>query len=362
MKIGILGGGQLGRMLALAGAPLGIECRLLDPAANACGGQVAELHVGNYTDTATLDRFAEGCDAITYEFENIPVSAVDHLAKRWPLAPNVTALATAQDRLFEKHLCTKLGVPTTRYRDIATPADLDAAIAEIGYPAMLKTRRLGYDGKGQMTLRSEADLAAARDMATVPLLLEERIAFQCEFSIVACRGQDGTIVTYPLTENVHRDGILWISRSPAPSATPDLQAQADRLVRTILEHLQYVGVLAVELFCRDGQLLVNELAPRVHNSGHWTQNGCRVSQFENHMRAVAGLPVIDPGATGCSAMINVLDRVPDLSQLFATPGVHVHLYGKKKQTRKLGHINVVANTPAACETLIRTVECVLDAA
>lgn len=361
MKIGVLGGGQLGRMLALASAPLGIECRFLDPAANACAGQVGELHVGAYTDEAVLAKFCDGVDVVTYEFENIPVLAVEWVQKRVPVFPGTQALSTAQDRLFEKNLCTTLGIPTTRYANVETTADLAGAIEKIGYPAMLKTRRMGYDGKGQLTLKSAVDLAAATTMSSVPLLCEERIAFQCEFSIVACRGQDGTIVTYPLSQNIHREGILWISRSPAPDVTPDLQAQADSIIRKILEHLQYVGVLAVELFCRDGQLLVNELAPRVHNSGHWTQNGCAVSQFENHMRAVAGLPVVEPSPMGYSAMVNILDRIPDLTEAFKSAGIFVHLYGKKKQTRKLGHINIVAKSAVEREELIKKTEAWLNA-
>lgn len=349
MKIGVLGGGQLGRMLALAGYPLGCGFRFLDPAPEAPAGAVGELVVGAYDDPEALARFAAGLDVVTYEFENVPAAAADYLRERLPVRPAPGALEVAQDRLREKACFTGLGIGTAPYRSVDTRADLDAAIAAIGLPAVLKTRRFGYDGKGQFVLRAPADADAAwRALGGASLILEGFVPFERELSILAVRGVDGEIVCYPLVENHHEGGILRLSRAPAPGVTPARRREAEVIAKRVLEALDYVGVLAIELFEHEGRLLANELAPRVHNSGHWTIEGAETSQFENHVRAIAGLPLGATAPVGHSAMINLIGDLPDPRAVLRAPGAHLHLYGKAPRPgRKLGHVTVRAAGPRA---------------
>lgn len=316
--VGCIGGGQLGRMLALAGVPLDVRFRFLDPSAEACAGDVGELLVGAYDDAELLDRLADGAAAVTYEFENVPVEA----ARRVAAVPDARALERGQDRLVEKQLFASLGIPTARF----------GTLDETGGPALVKSRRLGYDGKAQR--RVESSEAIGEDE-----LAEEVVPFDRELSIVAVRGRDGDTRFYPLGENEHRRGILAVSRAPAPDAP---QAQAEQIATELLDALGYVGVLAVELFDVGGTLLANEFAPRVHNTGHWTIDGAVTSQFENHVRAVLGRPLGSTEALGESVMVNLVGEVPPLQSLLAVPGARVHLYGKKPQAgRKLGHVTLV---------------------
>jgi 5-(carboxyamino)imidazole ribonucleotide synthase len=341
MRVGILGGGQLGRMLALAGFPLGLRFRCFDPTPDACAGQVAELMVGAYDDRAALDRFADGLDVITYEFENVPVEAARYLAERLPVYPPPAALEIAQDRLNEKRFFEGVGVGVPPYRPVSSQAELAQAAAELGLPAVLKTRREGYDGKGQVVLRAPSDVNDAwATLGGSPLLLEGFVPFEREVSALGVRGRDGDVRVYPLVENVHRAGIL--RRSTAPADVPSrVAADAEAVMRAALAALDYVGVLAIEFFVVDGQLLANEMAPRVHNSGHWTIEGAVTSQFENHVRAVAGLPLGDPSALGAGRMLNIIGERPDTAALLAIPGAHLHLYGKDPRPgRKLGHLTL----------------------
>jgi len=365
MKIGILGAGQLGRMLALAGFPLDLQFRFLDPAPDACASALGEHHLADYADTAALERFCEGCDAVTYEFENVPTLAAEFVTARLPLRPGVAALSTSQDRLNEKRLFDQLGIPVPRYVPVATREALHMAARSVGLPAVLKTRRLGYDGKGQAVLRSPDDIDAAwaelsggRD--TAALILEGFVRFDREISCIAARAQDGGIAFYPVCENRHVAGILRVSR---PRAADPLQALAEDYTRRVLEALDYVGVLAFEFFVVGSTLAANEIAPRVHNSGHWSIEGAEVSQFENHLRAVIGLPLGDTAQRGPSAMVNLIGRAPDSAALLAIPGVHLHLYGKSpKLRRKIGHLTVTAPDEAVLEARLAQVLPLVEAA
>ena len=357
MIVGVLGGGQLGRMLALAGYPLGLRFRFLDPSGESPAGHLAELQVGAYDDPHALARFADGLDAATYEFENVPDETARILGSRLPVYPPSIALATAQDRLAEKRLFERLQIPLPKYAAVSSPAELVEAISRIGLPAILKTRRLGYDGKGQAVLRALEDAAPAWDtLGGVPCVLEQRIDLRRELSILAVRGRDGTTACYPLVHNTHREGILRVSLAPADDVAT-LQDVADSYVQRLLGALDYVGLLALELFVddRDGTLLANEIAPRVHNSGHWTIEGAETSQFENHLRAILGRPLGSTAPRGWSAMVNLIGTVPPTDTVLAIPGAHLHLYGKAPRPgRKLGHVTVTADTPAARdETLAR---------
>jgi len=327
--VGCIGGGQLGRMLALAGAPLGVRLRFLDPAADACAGEVGELVVGAYDDPACLGRLADGADAVTYEFENVPVSA----ARAVGAVPDSRALELGQDRLAEKDLFRRLDIATAPY----------GSLDETGVPALVKSRRLGYDGKGQRVVETFEPLGEGE-------LAEGIVSFDRELSILAVRGPTGETAFYPVTENEHRGGILAVSRAPAP-AVP--QGEAERIALRLLDELGYVGVLAVELFEVEGRLLANELAPRVHNSGHWTIDGAHASQFENHLRAILGLPLGVTAARGPSVMVNLVGGSPPLERLLAIPGAHVHLYGKEARPgRKLGHVTLVdADDDAVAEVV-----------
>ncbi len=364
MTVGVLGGGQLGRMLALAGIPLGLRFRFLEPRAPAPVDGLGEIVRGAYDDLDAVRRFGEGLEVVTYEFENVPVRSARELAGAVPVYPPPAALEVAQDRLHEKEAFARLGIPAAPWRTVDTRADLDAAIAELGLPGVLKTRRLGYDGKGQEVLREAADLDAAWDrLGGRPLLLEGFVHFQRELSIVAARGPDGAEVFYPLVENRHREGILVETTAPAPDVSPELQASAEGYARALLDDLDYVGVLALELFDDDGRLLANELAPRVHNSGHWSQNGAVTSQFENHMRAVAGLPLGATAATGTTVMLNLLGALPPIAAVLAEPAAHLHLYDKAPRPgRKIGHVNVTGADADAVQAAAARIRAAMPAA
>ncbi|MCS6947815.1 MAG: 5-(carboxyamino)imidazole ribonucleotide synthase [Steroidobacteraceae bacterium] len=341
MRVGVVGAGQLGRMLALAGYPLGIECLFLDRDARTPAGQVAPILVGEFTDRRLLRRLAARCEVITFDWENIPLESLRGLERRTRIAPPLAALAAGQDRLAEKRLFETLGIPTTRYAAIDTQVDLERAARRIGLPAVLKTRRLGYDGKGQYVLRRREDLADAwRLLGGQPLLFEEFVPFDSEVSIIGARSMRGEIAIYPLNRNWHVDGILRLTRAPA--GAPQLERRAQRYLRRMLRHFAYTGVLTIEFFVRGGRLIANEIAPRVHNSGHWTIEGAETSQFENHLRAILGLPLGSTRARGHSAMVNLIGRLPSRTALLALPGVHWHDYGKAPRPgRKLGHLTAV---------------------
>jgi 5-(carboxyamino)imidazole ribonucleotide synthase len=347
VTIGILGGGQLGYMLALAGYPLGLHFRFLDPSPEAPVGRIAQRVTADYTDQAALEKFASGLELITYEFENVPVEAANFLAERVPVYPPPAALEAAQDRLAEKDLFRKLGIATTEFGPVSNPGELDAAVKALGLPAVLKTSRMGYDGKGQWILRTAEDVAKAKsELPPVKLILERFVPFSRELSVLAVRSRNGETAIYPLVENHHRNGILRLSLAPAPHLEPSIQRAAERAAHRILESLKYVGVLAIEFFEHQGELLANEMAPRVHNSGHWTIEGAVTSQFENHLRAVLGLPLGSTGPAGHCAMLNLIGDLPESAAVLAVPDAHLHLYGKSSRSgRKLGHVTLRAASP-----------------
>jgi 5-(carboxyamino)imidazole ribonucleotide synthase len=347
--VGILGGGQLARMLALSGAPLGLRFRVLDTVGDACAGQFVPLIVGDYRDEAALAEFASQIDVATFDFENVPAESAQWLSGRVPVFPNPRALSIAQDRLAEKTLFRELGIPVPQFADVPDRDALDVAIARIGTPCILKTRRLGYDGKGQFRIRSFDDIdvawnALGAQAASVGLILEAFVPFERELSVVAVRGRDGAFRSWPLTENWHVDGVLSASLAPA-RVTDALADTAFAHARALAESLDYVGVFALELFCKGGELLANELAPRVHNSGHWTIEGSETSQFENHLRAVLGLPLGDTRMIGHACMLNWIGAMPDADAVLGEPGGHWHDYGKEPRVgRKVGHATVRADS------------------
>lgn len=347
--VGILGGGQLARMLALSGAPLGLRFLLLDSTADACAAQYVPLLKADFHDQAALAEFASRVDVATFDFENVPAESARWLAERIPVFPIPRALALTQDRLAEKNLFVELGLSLPAFADVATRTDLDAAIARIGTPAILKTRRLGYDGKGQFRIKSVADLDAAwaalgAQAGKVGLIVEEFVPFQREISVVAVRGRDGEFRTWPLTENWHESGILSASLAPA-SLDPALAAQAVENARRIGDALDYVGVFALELFLKDGRLFANEIAPRVHNSGHWTIEGAETSQFQNHLRAVLGLPLGSTRMLGHACMLNWIGALPEAGGVLSEACGHWHDYGKSpREGRKVGHATFRADT------------------
>lgn len=361
MRIGILGAGQLGRMLALAGYPLDFDFVFLDPATEACAAPLGTHFRAAYDDENALSAFCGSIDVATYEFENVPAKTAEFVSARVPLLPAPIALSVGQDRLSEKTLFDQLGIPVPRYLPVSTRADLDRAVHAIGLPAVLKTRRLGYDGKGQAVLRTPQDLDAAwARLGTQPLILEAFVAFERELSCLAVRGKNGALAFYPVVENVHRDGIL---RTATPRANDPLQTQAEEYARRVVDHLGYVGVLAFEFFVAGGALYGNEIAPRVHNSGHWTIEGAECSQFENHLRAIAGLPLGSTALRGHSAMVNFIGAAPDNAALAAIPGVHIHHYGKTpKPQRKVGHATVTADSAAELAERLRRLQDLVRAA
>ena len=341
--IGILGGGQLGRMLSVAASRLGYVTHIFEPGANPPAGQVADsVTTAPYEDEEALKRFADSVDVITYEFENIPTSALDILEAHRPIRPGREALRVSQDRLTEKDFLQGLGLKTAPYAAVESLEELEAAVAEIGTPAILKTRRFGYDGKGQARIKSTDDLASAiEDMAGAPALLEGFVDFSHEVSVIAARGLSGDVACFDPGENVHRDGILRTTTVPA-NLTASQRMDAVLLAANILNALDYVGVMGVELFVTSQGLVVNEIAPRVHNSGHWTQNGCAVDQFEQHIRAVTGLPLGDGQRHANVVMENLIgDDLAQIPQILRSGDTALHLYGKAeaKPGRKMGHVN-----------------------
>jgi len=355
VTIGILGGGQLGYMLALAGYPLDFHFRFLDPSPQAPVGRIAARVTAEYTDFEALEKFAHGLSLVTYEFENVPVEAARFLQKMVPVYPPPQALETAQDRRSEKSLFQKLGIATTEFSPVDSVNDLENAVGKVGLPAVLKTCRLGYDGKGQWVLRTSEDVQRAKaEISAAPLILEKFVKFSRELSILAVRARSGETAFYPLVENHHRGGILRLSLAPAPRLADPLQREAEAAARRVLEALAYVGVLAIELFECDGQLLANEMAPRVHNSGHWSIEGAVTSQFENHLRAVAGLPLGDTRTLGHSVMLNLIGELPESAEVLAVPDAHLHVYGKSlRPGRKVGHVTLRADTEAQLAQRLR---------
>lgn len=342
--IGIVGAGQLGRMLALAGYPLGLKFVFLDKSTDAPGGQVGHIIPGEFNDPKKLGELAASVDILTYDVENVAVEALGDIPKNTIFLPPVAALAAGQDRLSEKQLFQTLKIPTAKYRSVDSMPDLEEAIHAIGYPAVLKTRRLGYDGRGQRIIYSPAELGSAFNaLGGVPLILEEFIDFTREVSIIGVRNRSGQTAFYALTENRHRDGILRLSIAPYPDRK--LQSLAQKHARRVMQHFNYAGVLTLEFFVKQGKLIANETAPRVHNSGHWTIEGAVTSQFENHLRAILDLPLGDTSPVGCSAMINFIGELPPLADILRISGAHYHDYGKQpRPARKLGHVTLVCKT------------------
>ncbi len=340
-RVAIIGAGQLGMMLGAAGRELGVDCVFLDPSQAPPAARVGTVIRAAYDDADALAQLADGADALTYEFENVPVAALGALPPELPVRPPPAALAEAQDRAREKRLFERLGIPLPRWRSVDGPADLRAAARDVGLPLVLKTRRFGYDGKGQAVVRSEADFDSALErLPRRPLVAEALVPFDREVSAIGVRGANGATAFYPLTENVHRGGILHTSVAPVgPEA---LAAAARDYCGRLLEALDYVGVLALELFVVGDTLLANEFAPRVHNSGHWTIEGAATSQFANHLRAVLGMPLGDTSATADAGMLNIVGTLPDAAGALSATGATLHDYGKSARPgRKLAHATVL---------------------
>jgi 5-(carboxyamino)imidazole ribonucleotide synthase len=331
---------------ALAGHPLGVRSTVLDPVAESSAGQVCGHIQGEFDDFRALYALVQDSDVVTFEFENVPVESARWLAERVPVFPPPRALEVSQERLAEKEFFASLGIPTPPFAAIDSREQFDAAIRDIGLPAVLKTRRFGYDGKGQAVLRTPADCEAAWErLGGRPLILEGFVQFDRELSVIAVRGRDGTVATYPLIENVHRDGILHRSIAPAANTGEELSERAAEYASRVLTELNYVGVLTIEWFQDGPRLLANEMAPRVHNSGHWTIEGAFTSQFENHVRAVCGLPLGRCDAVGYSAMYNFIGSVPPAAEVLRNPDAKLHAYGKgPRPGRKVGHVTLRAST------------------
>ncbi|MGH9424444.1 MAG: 5-(carboxyamino)imidazole ribonucleotide synthase, partial [Thermoanaerobaculia bacterium] len=327
MKIGVMGAGQLGQMLAFAGRNLGFEFRFLSPDANAPAGRHAELVVSDYKNEAALAHFAEGLDVATYEFESIPSEAVKFVSERVPVYPPLIALETAQDRSKEKSCFERLKIPTAPFAVVDSMGDIRQALEKIGVPVVLKTRREGYDGKGQAVIRRKDEIANAWVTAKgAPSIVESWVNFSRELSIIGVRGRNGQTAFYPLVENYHSEGILRFSLAPAAAVSEEIQQQAEDYSGRLMDALGYVGVLALELFQTEAGLVANEMAPRVHNTGHWTIEGADTSQFENHLRAIAGLPLGSTEMGGAAGMINVIGREPNVERLREVDDVHIHMY------------------------------------
>jgi 5-(carboxyamino)imidazole ribonucleotide synthase len=359
-RIGVLGAGQLGRMLGLAGRALGVDITFLDPSLESPAAAVGELIVADYADVTALERLATA-DVVTFEFENVPVEAVKALEQRAKVFPSSRALEIAQDRLNEKTCFRSLGIPTPVFEAVNDWPQLSAALSRVGLPAVLKTRRFGYDGKGQAVLHSEADAKAAFErLGSAPLILEGFVKFERELSIIAVRSRSGDVACYPLVENHHAGGILRKTIAPAPSVTEELQRAANQHIEKLLAHLDYVGVLALELFEIDGKLIANEIAPRVHNTGHWTIEGAHTSQFENHLRAILDLPLGSTVAVSPCAMLNLIGSAPDARAILAVPDAHLHWYGKEPRPgRKVGHVTLRAPDTETLAERVATLERIL---
>lgn len=361
MIVGVLGAGQLARMIALAGYPLGLDFIFLDPSPDACANKLGEHLLGDYDDPRLLAELAERADVVTYEFENVPANVAEFLASHTQVHPAPKALAVAQDRLIEKSFFHDLDIFTPAYAAVDSFKSLEEAMPLIGWPAILKSRTLGYDGKGQSLLKSADDLKSAWALLDgAPAIVEAFVPFDREVSIIAARSVSGAVVYYPLSENLHRGGILRISES---RENDPMQQQAETYISRLLEELDYVGVLALELFEIDGKLLANEFAPRVHNSGHWTIEGAETSQFENHLRAILDLPLGATTPVGKAAMVNFIGGLPVTEELLAIPQAHLHLYDKApRKGRKLAHATVRAETTGELSALVKQLATLADKA
>ncbi len=351
MKVGILGGGQLARMLVEAGTPLGLDFVIVDPNPDACAAGMGRFIHADFADPGALDQLA-ACDRVTCDFENVPADALARIADRVAVRPSAAALAAAQDRLVEKNRFIRLGMETPGFAEVDSRIDLHAAVEKLGLPAVVKTRRMGYDGKGQMVLRDAEDLELAwQKLGEYPLIVEQWVAFEHECSITAVRSVDGELRCWPVSRTWHRNGIL---RLAAPLTVPgSRQRDAQALVSVLAENLDYVGCLTLELFVTDGRLLANEFAPRVHNSAHWSIEGAVCSQFENHLRAVCGLPLGETDLRGAAAMVNFIGQMPPASSWLRLPGLHWHAYGKAaREGRKVGHATLCAPAPGDLKSLL----------
>jgi len=359
MRVGIIGAGQLGQMLGFAAQRLGITCRFLDPAERPPAADAGDVIRRPFDDADALAELAADCDVVTYEFENVPVEALLAIAGRVPVFPPPDALRSAQDRLAEKRLFDELQIPLPRYRAVDSLDDLRAAVEAIGLPLVLKTRRFGYDGKGQYLVKTAGDVDDAwGELGGAALIAEEWLDFDYEVSAIGARSPGGDFVMYSLTHNEHAAGIL--RRSRAPVDAPALEEQARAYMKAMLERLDYVGVLALELFVVGDRLLANEFAPRVHNSGHWTIEGAATSQFENHLRAVTNQPLGPTACRGHAGMLNLIGDIPQAARQLGIPGCWLHDYGKRpREGRKLGHITVVAGSAAERDERLRQVEAAL---
>ena len=358
MRVGVVGGGQLGRMLGLAGVPLGCTFTFLDPSDVAGARAVGHLLVGAYDDEQLLSELASSSDVVTYEFENVPADAARRVETLVPVFPPPRALELTQDRATEKELFEKCGIETAPYSLASGDEQLTAAIDEVGFPCVVKTRREGYDGKGQVVVRSAGDVGEIEgSIRGRDLLVEQMVDLRRELSIIAVRARDGEVLTYPLVQNLHHEGILRLSRAPATDAA-GFEQQAEQAVRSLMEELGYVGVLTLELFeTKQGVLLGNEMAPRVHNSGHWTIEGAETSQFENHIRAVTGRPLGSTAPRGYSAMVNLIGELPEPGRVLSVPDAHLHLYDKEpKPGRKVGHITVRCDSSAGVDEALQALE------
>jgi 5-(carboxyamino)imidazole ribonucleotide synthase len=363
--VAVLGGGQLGRMLGLAGVPLGLRFRFLDPTDAAPAAAVGDLVVGALGDERALAAVAQDAGVVTYEWEGVPAEAARYVARETPVRPGDRSLEVAQDRLVEKEAFRRLGIRTPEFVAVDDREGLERAVTAVGgLPAVLKTRRGGYDGKGQHVLREAADLDVAwTELGDAgPLILETLVPFDRELSVIAVRGLDGEVACWPLVENRHELGILRLSRAPASGVDDALQARAEQLASRLLDDLEHVGVLTVELFQVGDTLLANEIAPRVHNSGHWTIEGAVTSQFENHLRAILGWPLGDTAARGPSVMLNCIGLLPDRDAILAVPGAHFHDYGKAPRTgRKVGHVTVTATSDDELDERLRALAALVPA-
>lgn len=346
-------------MLALSGYPLGLRFQAFDPSSDAVAGHIAPLLSSEADNEEVLGELAERVDVVTYEWENVPVTSVRFLEERRQVFPSSRVLEVASDRWKEKSFLRDLGISCPRFWLVTSQEELEKATSESSFPCVLKTCRFGYDGKGQMVLREDRDVVRAWDeLGGSDLILEAFVPFDRELSIIATRGQDGDIRYYPLVENHHREGILRLSLAPAPHLTDELQQRGETFARRIMEELEYVGTMALELFQVGGELLANEIAPRVHNSGHWTIEGSATSQFENHIRAVARLPLGSTQMrTPYAAMVNLIGELPKLAEVLEVEGAHAHYYGKSvKPNRKVGHITVVAESEIKLQERVQAVQ------
>lgn len=361
-RVGILGAGQLGQMLGIAARSLDVDCTFLDPAPSPPAASVGPVIGKHYDDAGALGQLAAAADVVTYEFENVPAASVDTLAASVPVRPPRAALENAQDRVREKALFETLGIPLPAWRAVDTEDDLRGAVADIGLPLVVKTRRFGYDGKGQAVLEAADDVVAVMQrFEGKTLVAEQHVAFDFEVSGIGVRGLDGDIATYPLTHNEHRGGILRASRAPAGNERLRTLA-ADYLTR-LMEYLDYVGVLAFEFFVTGDALLANEYAPRVHNSGHWTIEGAETSQFENHLRAILGLPLGGTGVTGHAGMVNLIGAMPASPATLIEAGMHLHDYGKAARPgRKLGHITLLDESAGSRNARLARLDAMLNSA